>query len=71
MDPGGGPGIATSDFLGGGGYPPSGTAVFLGGGRPDPPEATDPQKSRLERGKEAKASQFPLESHFFTTNFMN
>ena len=51
----------------GGVYPPSGTAVFLvGGGRPDPPEATDPQNLRLERGKEAKASQFPLESHYFT-----
>ena len=59
-------------------YPPSGTAdgtaVFLGGGRPDPPEGggePDPQKLRLERGKEAKDSHFPLESHFFTTNFMN
>ena len=54
----GGGQMATSDFLGEGVYPPSGTAVFLGGGRPDPPEATDPQKLRLERGKEAKPVNF-------------
>ena len=34
-------------------------------------EGQTPQKLRLERGKEANDSQFPLESHFFTTNFMN
>ena len=30
-------------------------------------ESQPPQKLRLERGKEANDSQFPLESHFFTT----
>ena len=34
-------------------------------------EGQTPQKLRLERGKEANDSQFPLESHFSTTNFMN
>ena len=34
-------------------------------------EGQTPPEVRLERGKEANDSQFPLESHFFTTNFMN
>ena len=46
------------------------------GGRESPPggkaeEGHTPQKLRLERGKEANDSQFPLESHFFTTIFLN
>ena len=55
--------------------PPTTCAVFLGGGVGLTPQEAEegqtPQKLRLERGKEANDSQFPLESHFFTTNFMN
>ena len=71
----GGGQIRTSVFLGGGVVPPHDLrGLSRGGVGLTPQEAEEgqtPQKLRLERGKEANDSQFPLESHFFTTNFMN
>ena len=56
-------------FLGGS-YPHD--AVFLGGVglTPEAEEGQTPRGARLE-GKEATTVSAPLESHFFTTNFMN
>ena len=72
---GGGPNKDIGFPRGGGSYPPATCAVFLGGGVGLTPQEAEegqtPQKLRLERGKEANDSQFPLESHFFTTNFIN
>ena len=75
MLPGGGGPNKNIGFPRGGVVPPRDLrGLSRGGVGLTPQEAEEgqtPQKLRLERGKEANDSQFPLESHFFTTNFMN
>ena len=60
--------LGRARFASGGGAPNKDIGFPRGGVGLTPQEAEEgqtPQKLRLERGKEANDSQFPLESHFF------